>query len=139
MILTDVIQAAAEAHGYIFINARRDIANVAIDEKPGSMCAVLYEWSEDLEMKKNNMLPTFRCLLFVIEKSELNDNALAVEAVVQRQRGGCKKILAAIRDNDEVTDLLSANIGEVLNVFDSNYSGVDTEFRVKLREDDTEC
>lgn len=140
MILTDAIKASVEANGYVFINARRDIANVAIDEQEGTKVAVLYDWAEDLEFKKGDqMLSTFRCLMFVVEKAELNNNAEVIDNLVQRNRTQCKKILRDLRTGEGIEDVLSGSIGEVQNVFSSNYTGVDVEFRVKLREDDTEC
>jgi hypothetical protein len=78
-------------------------------------------------------------LIFVVEKAEILSNAEAIEAIVQRNRGKCKQILSDMREDDKVNALISGSINEVQNVFSSNYSGVDCEFRILLREDDTEC
>jgi hypothetical protein len=141
MILTDVIKAAAEERGYKFINARRDLANMNIDEQQGLKVAVLYEWTEELEFKKGGkQLSVFRCLMFIVEKvGDLQTDPTIVETVVQRQRVGAKKILDNIREDEAVVDILSGNLNEIQNVFDSYYTGVDCEFRVQLREDDTIC
>lgn len=74
-----------------------------------------------------------------LEKSELEYTPEQHRPIIDRQRRQKNKFLFALSQADLVDEVTDASSSDIINVFNSNKSGVDLQFRIRIAPSEPVC
>ncbi len=77
--------------------------------------------------------------LAFLEKSELEYTPEQHRPLIDRQRRQKNKFLFALSQADLVDEITDISSSDIINIFDSNKSGVDLQFRIRIAPSEPVC